>query len=155
VASESSGKRTRGPNKQAPWVRNPDDGLSVLRLALDLGDPLQRGRLEQMFGAAFSVRRAVQQCARKRARAYWAATHERARDPSAVRSRVGLSRKELEREASRCLNEAPHLRQYVTKALAQHLADDVWNAMELNLWRTPRAVVTACLVPAAGTNSRD
>ena len=38
----SSGKRTRGPNKQTPWVRKPDDGLSVLRLALDTPDRVDR-----------------------------------------------------------------------------------------------------------------
>lgn len=135
MARDSSDARRRGPNKQAPWVRNPDDGLSVLRLALDTKDPVQRRRIEQMFRAGFSVRRAVQQCARDRARAYWAAHHERASDPSGVRTRLGLSRKALEQEAFRCLNEAPHLRQFVTKALAQHLGDDVWNAFERHLFK--------------------
>ena len=135
MVSESSGKRTRGPNKHTPWVRNPDDGLSVLRLAVDVGDPVQRRRVEQMFSTGFSIRRAVQQCARNRARAYWAAPHERARDPSAVRTRLGLSRKAFEQEAFRCLDEAPHLRQFATKALAQHLADDVWTAFERHLFK--------------------
>ena len=40
----SSGKRTRGPNKQTPWARRPEDGTSVLRLALDTSDPVQRAR---------------------------------------------------------------------------------------------------------------
>jgi hypothetical protein len=43
----SSGKRTRGPNKQTPWSRNPDDGLAVLRLALDVSEPQRWQRLVQ------------------------------------------------------------------------------------------------------------
>src|SRR5213075_2378072 len=57
--------------------------MSVLRLALDTSDPVQCARIEAMFRAAYSVRRAVQRDARDRARAYWAAPHERARDPAA------------------------------------------------------------------------
>src|SRR5687767_13032211 len=88
-----------------------------------------------MFSASFVVQRAVQRCARDRALAYWAASHERSRDPSAVRTRLGLSRDALEDEAFRCLDEAPHLRHFVTKALAQHLADSVWSAFERHLFK--------------------
>src|SRR5690349_6512585 len=116
-------KRTRGPNKQAPWTRSPDDGLSVLRLPLDIGDPVQRGRLEAMFSAAFSIRRALQGDARARTRAYRA---DRTGDPAGVRERVGLSRSGLEHAAYAHLNAAPHLRRWVTKALSMHLADSVW-----------------------------
>jgi hypothetical protein len=42
-------KRTRGPNKRAPWARKPEDGVSVLRIALDTSDPVQRARIEGMF----------------------------------------------------------------------------------------------------------
>jgi hypothetical protein len=91
VASTKEGKRTRGPNKQRPWARSPEDGLSVLRLALDMSDPASRRRVEDMFSAAFSICRAVQRDARSRARAYRAAHHERARDPAATRERLGLS----------------------------------------------------------------
>jgi len=116
-------------------MRRPEDGLSVLRLPLDTRDPLQRARLEAMFSAAYSVRRAVQRDARDRTRAYWAATHERARDPAAVRDRLGLSRKGLEHAAYGHVDAAPQLRQYVTKALAMHLADGVWSATERHLFR--------------------
>src|SRR4051812_21386727 len=51
----SSGKRTRGPNKQAPWSRQADDGVSVLRLALDFSDPVQRTRIETIFQDAYSL----------------------------------------------------------------------------------------------------
>jgi hypothetical protein len=135
VASTSLGKRTRGPNKQRPWARSPADGLSVLRLSLDTSDPVQRQRVEQMFSAAFSVRRAVQRDARDRVRAYRAAYHERQRDPAAVRGRLGLSRESLERAAYAHLDAAPHLRRHVTKALAMHLADSVWSATERHLFR--------------------
>lgn len=134
----SSGKRTRGPNKQTPWSRKSDDGMSVLRLALDVSDPAQRSRIELMFGAAYSLRRALQRGARSRCRAYWAAIHERARDPAATRERLGLSRKAFERAASEHVDRAPHLRRLVTKALALHLADSVWTATERHLFRDAR-----------------
>ena len=131
----SSEKRTRGPNKQKPWARTPEDGLSVLRLALDTHDPLQRSRLESMFGGAYQVRRALQRDAQDRSRAYWAARHERERDPAAVRARLNLSRFEFGHAAKSHLDAAPHLRRYVTKALALHLADSVWTAIERHLFR--------------------
>lgn len=132
---ESFGKRTRGPNRLTPWSRNPDDGVSVLRLALDTHDPGQRGRLEAMFSAAYKLRRAVQRQARNACRAYWAATHERANDPATVRNRLGLSRTALEHAAYRHLDAAPHLRRHVTKALAMHVADSVWTGVERHLFR--------------------
>jgi transposase len=135
VASSPSLKRTRGPNKRPPWKRRPEDGLSVLRLPLEVTDPVQRARVEAMFDGAFSVRRAVQRRARKRARAYWSATSERARDPAASRERLGLSREAFERHAREQLDAAPHLRRAVTKAQAMHLADSVWTAMERHLFR--------------------
>ena len=130
--------RTRGPNKQTPWARKPDDGVSVLRLALDTSDPVHRARIEAMFGAAHGIRRAVQRDARDRTRAYWAAPHERARDPASVRERLGLSRTGLEHAAYQHLDAAPHLRRFVTKALAMHLADGVWAATERHLFADAR-----------------
>lgn len=133
VASTGS-TRTRGPNKQRPWARRHEDGLSVLRLALDVADPVQRHRLASMFSAAYAIRRAVQRDARDRSRAYRAARHERQRDPGAVRARVGLSRPALEHAAYAHVDAAPHLRRFVTKALAMHLADSVWSATERHLF---------------------
>jgi hypothetical protein len=138
VASTLVPKRTRGPNQQTPWSRNPDDGVSVLRIALDTTDPVQRRRVDAMFSAAFSIRRAVQSDARHRARAYRAAPHERHRDPAAARTRLGLSRPSLERAAYEHLDAAPHLRRFVTKALAMHVADTVWTATERHLFRDAR-----------------
>ena len=134
----SSEKRTRGPNKQKPWVRDPAAGTSVLRLALDTSDPVQRRRIEAMFEGAYAVCRAVQEDGRHRSRAYWAATHERKDDPAATRERLGLSRDDFEDAAADHVNRAPHLRRFVTKALAQHLADAVWTAFERHLFRDAR-----------------
>jgi hypothetical protein len=106
----------------------------VLRLALDVSDPVQREHLASMFAAAHAVRRAVQRDVRSRTRAYWASHHERERDPAAVRARVGLSRTALEHAAYAHVDAAPHLRRFVTKALAMHLADGVWSATERHLF---------------------
>ena len=65
----SSEKRTRGPNKRKPWVRDPAAGASVLRLALDTSDPVQRARIEAMFEGAYAVHLAVQEDGRHRSRA--------------------------------------------------------------------------------------
>ena len=110
----------------------------MLRLALDTSDPMQRARIEAMFRAAYAVRRAVQRDARDRARAYRAARHERARDPAAVRERLGLSRSALEHAAYAHLDAAPHLRRFVTKALAMHIADGVWTQTERHLFADAR-----------------
>ena len=90
-----------------------------------------------MFLCAFEVRRALQHDARNRCDAYWAAKHERAKDsksPAAVRDRLGLSRDGLTQSAYGHLNAAPHLRRFVTKALAKHLASSVWSATERHLF---------------------
>jgi len=107
----------------------------VLRLSLDTSDPLERKRLERVFAAAFSMRRALQRDARSRLDAYWAAFREREqKGPQAVRERLGLSKKALERAAYRHLDRAPHLRAHITKAVAMHLADSVWVPIERNLF---------------------
>src|SRR5437870_9102055 len=135
---ESSGKRTRGPNRSTPWSRARDAGdagVSVLRLALDTSDPLQRSRVESMFASAYQIQRALKRGARASAKAYWAAHHERAADPAAARDRLGLSRSAFEHAAYAHLDAAPHLRRFVTKALAMHLADAVWTGTERHLFR--------------------
>ncbi|MBA2542230.1 MAG: transposase, partial [Deltaproteobacteria bacterium] len=132
----SSEKRTRGPNRGAAWARNPEAGMSVLRLALDTSDPLQRARVEAMYQGAYQVKRASQRQAKNACRAFWAACHERdEKSPASVRERVGLSRTSLEHAAYGHLDAAPHLRRHVTKALAMHLADGVWTAVERHLFR--------------------
>ncbi|MGC3999611.1 MAG: zinc ribbon domain-containing protein [Anaeromyxobacter sp.] len=130
----ASAKPTRGPNRQRPWSRRPEDGLSVLRLALDIHDPVQRRRLEGIFSGAYQLRRALQRTARDRVRAYWAAGDARARSASETRTRLGLTREALEQTAYAHLDAAPHLRRNVTKALAMHLADSVWTSVERHLF---------------------
>lgn len=107
----------------------------MLRLAVDTTDPVQRTRIEAMFSAGHSIRRAVQRDARDRCFAYRAARHERERGPADVRARLGLSRTALEHAAYDHLDAAPHVRRFVTKALAMHLADTVWSATERHLFR--------------------
>lgn len=106
----------------------------MLRLALDASDPLQRARVESMFECSYAIKRALQRDVRDRSRAYWAAPHERAKDPGALRARLGLSRTDLEYRAYAHLDGAPHLRRFVTKALAMHLADSVWTGAERHLF---------------------
>ncbi len=128
-------KRTRGPNRQTPWRRDPAAPVAVLRLALDVTDPLERGRLEEMFSACFSLRRALLHHARSCIAAYWAARHEReAKGAAVVRERLGLSRWAFEHAAYRHLDRAPHLRRRVTKALAMHIADSIWAVVERHLF---------------------
>ena len=128
-------KRTRGPNKKTPWTR-PSGVGAVLRLAIDVHDPIQRSLLEKMFSAGFAVRRAVQRDARNRAMAFHAARVERdERGADAVRERLGLSLESLERAAYAHLDGAPHLRRFTTKALAMHLADTVWPPLKRHLFR--------------------
>jgi hypothetical protein len=138
VEAETSPKRTRGPNKKPPWSRDPEGEVAVLRLALDTSDPLQRRRLEGVFEAAFSLRRALQRDVRSRLDAYESARNERARGADDVRRRLGLSREALERAAYRHLDRAPHLRVHATKAVAMHLADSVWAATERHLFPDAR-----------------
>jgi hypothetical protein len=109
--------------------------MSVVRLALDPSDPVQRRQLEAMFWTSYQLRRALQRQARDACRAYWAATHERRVDPAALRERFGLTRPALEHAAYAHLDAAPHLRRDVTKALAMHLADAVWTPIERHLFR--------------------
>ncbi|MEV6932864.1 hypothetical protein AB0M46_51395, partial [Dactylosporangium sp. NPDC051485] len=128
-----AGARRRGPNRAVPWRH--EGPVSVLRLPLDVHEPRVRQVLERVFGAAFAVRRAVQRDARARVDAFWAARCERAAaGPEAVRGRLGLSRSGLEHAAYRHLDGAPHLRRYLTKALAMHLADGVWEAADRHLF---------------------
>ena len=132
----SSGTRTRGPNKQKPWSRDPADGVSVLRLALDVSDPMQRSHVESLFECAYPLYRALRRDARDRCRAYGSARKERANtSPKEARERLGLSKVALEYRAYEHLNRAPHLRQFATKAIAMNLADAVWASTERHLFR--------------------
>src|SRR5262245_13434237 len=138
MGSMTTTKRTRGPNKQPPWVRDPEQGLAVLRLALVASDPVHRRRLESVFSASYAIYAAVQRDARHRVHAYKAAHRARGRDPAAALDRFGLSRDALEDAAFGHLNGAPHLRRFATKALSQSLANSVWAATKRHLFRDAR-----------------
>ncbi|MET7396154.1 hypothetical protein ABZS66_21995 [Dactylosporangium sp. NPDC005572] len=123
----------RGPNTAVPW--HWDGPVSVLRLPLDVHDPRVRRHVERVFAAAFAVRRAVQRDARSRVNAFWAAERERRRvGPARVRTRLGLTRAGLERASYRHVDGAPQLRCHLTKALAMHLADGVWETVNRHLF---------------------
>ncbi|MFF4574827.1 hypothetical protein [Streptomyces sp. NPDC001410] len=128
-------RRLRGKNKAPKWTK-PDDGtVSVMVLPLAVTDPADLTRLEKLFGVMWSIKRAVQRDARAKVDAYWAAEHERHRDGAkAVRQRLGLSREALERCAYRHLEDAGHLKHHATKALAVHIADEVWNGVSRHLF---------------------
>ncbi|WP_327001410.1 transposase [Dactylosporangium sp. NBC_01737] len=127
------GPRRRGPKVAAAW--RYDGPLSVLRLPLDVSDPQSRRQLERVFATAFSVRRAVQRDARARLAAFRAAIHERAAvGAAAVRDRVGLTPAGLQYAAYRHVDAAAHVRRYLTKAMAMHLADGVWQAVDRHLF---------------------
>ncbi|TMR90912.1 hypothetical protein [Nonomuraea basaltis] len=132
--SEPGGRRFRGKNKKPAWRRDPDQPVSVIRLALCADDPAVRARLEQLFSASWSLKRALQRDARDRVDAYWAAPHRRAADAKAWRERLGLSRAGLERAGSAHLDAAGHLKHHLTKALALHQADEVWAGVERHLF---------------------
>src|SRR5258706_1997266 len=116
-----------------PW--RYDGPVSVLRLPVDVHDPGVRRHVERVFAAAFSLRRAVQRDARARLAAYRAAHRVRAAvGPAAVRDRLGLTRTGLEQAAYRHLDRARDVRRYLTKALAMHSADAVWQSVDRHLF---------------------
>ncbi|MEU6088855.1 transposase [Streptomyces sp. NPDC047085] len=128
-------RKFRGKNKAPKWTRPANGIVSVMVLPLTVTDPADLDRLEKLFGAIWSIKRAVQRDARARVNAYWAARRERDRDGmKAVRQRLGLSREALERCAYRHLENAGHLKHHATKALAMHIADEVWNGVSRHLF---------------------
>ncbi len=130
-------KRTRGRTRaeSGNWRRGKDDPTAVIKLELDLsGDPRTRARLESMQEAAFRLRRALQHDAANRCAAYWRHSDSRKDDPKAVRERLGLTRKGLETAAKRHIEDSGWLRDHLTKALGQHIADEVWNTVDRHLF---------------------
>jgi hypothetical protein len=101
--------RRRGKSK-APNFKYTGP-VSVICLELDVADERTRRRVERHWGAVFRLRRALHRDARARCRAYWAAHHERERDPSAVRDRLGLSRKGIEASAKRHIEGSGWMRE--------------------------------------------
>ncbi|KND26432.1 zinc ribbon domain-containing protein [Streptomyces acidiscabies] len=128
-------RKFRGKNKAPKWTK-PDDGtVSVMVLPLAVTDPADLARVEKPFGAMGSMKRAVQRDARARVDAYWSAFHERnEQGAKAVRQRLGLSREALERSAYKHLEGSGHLKHHASKALAMHMADEVWNGVQRHLF---------------------
>jgi hypothetical protein len=108
--------------------------VSVIRLELDLTDDRVRRRVERQWEAVFRLRRALQRDAAARCRAYWAAHHERAADPKAVRARLGLSRKGIEAAAKTHIEASGWMRDHLTKAVGLHVADEVWETIDRHLF---------------------
>ncbi len=108
--------------------------VSVIRLEFDARDPRVRRRLQRQWDAVFRLRRALQRDAADRCRAYWAAHHERQRDPKALRERLGLTRKALEATAKAHIEASGWMRDHLTKAIGVHVADDVWETVDRHLF---------------------
>jgi hypothetical protein len=124
--------RRRGKSK-APNFRY-DGPVSVVRLELDVSDPVVRRRVERQWEAVFRLRRAVQRDAEHRCHAYWAAHHERAADAKGLRERLGLSRKGLEAAAKNHIEASGWMRDHLTKAVGLHVADEVWETVDRHLF---------------------
>ena len=108
--------------------------MSVICLELDVSDPMVRRRVQRQWAAVFRLRRALQRDAAARCRAYWAARHERGRDPKALRARLGLSRKGIEAAAKTHIEASGWMRDHLTKAAGLHVADEVWETIDRHLF---------------------
>jgi len=124
--------RRRGKSK-APNFRY-DGPVSVIRLQLDASDDSMRQRLEKHWEAVFRLRRALQRDAADRCRAYWAARHERKRDPKKLRERLGLTRKGLEAAAKNHIDASGWMGDHLTKATGLHVAAEVWETVDRHLF---------------------
>jgi hypothetical protein len=124
--------RRRGKSK-APNFKY-DGPVSVIRLELDASDPMVRRRLQRQWDAVFRLRRALQRDAADRCCAYWAAHHERQRDPKALRERLGLTRKGIEAAAKAHIEASGWMRDHLTKAIGLHVADEVWETIDRHLF---------------------
>ncbi|TDC86841.1 transposase [Actinomadura sp. 7K507] len=133
--AQAAGRRFRGRNKAPAWRRPADGPVTVVRLRL-VPDPAARHRLEQLFEAAWSLKRALRRDGRARALAYRAGHRPRSTPQEAKqwRVRLGLSRDALERAGYRHLDASGHLRHHLSKAVAMHIADEVWCGLERHLF---------------------
>ncbi|GAA4253186.1 zinc ribbon domain-containing protein [Dactylosporangium darangshiense] len=128
-------RRTRGKSKVRNWRREEHAPVAVIRLEVDASAPATRNRVEGLFTAVHALRRAVQRQARDRVAAYWAAHRLREQvGPARARQRFGLSRKALEGAAAEHVERSGWLRHHLTKALAMHLADEVWATCDRHLF---------------------
>jgi hypothetical protein len=125
-------RRRRGKSKGPNFTY--EGPVSVIRLELDACDDSMRRRLEKHWEAVFGLRRALQRDAADRCRAYWAARHERKRDPNKLRQRLGLTRKGLEAAAKNHIDASGWMGDHLTKATGLHVADEVWQTVDRHLF---------------------
>jgi hypothetical protein len=124
--------RRRGPSKAPNFSYSGP--VSVIRLELDASDDRIRRRLERHWSAVFRLRRALQRDAAARCRAFWVALHERAADPTALRARLGLTRKGIEAAAKSHIEASGWMRDHLTKAIGLHVADEIWETVDRHLF---------------------
>ncbi|HTF54490.1 MAG TPA: hypothetical protein VK735_44210, partial [Pseudonocardia sp.] len=132
ISGDAKVARRRGKSKAPNFTY--DGPVSVIRLELDVSDPVVRQRLERQWVAAFRLRRALQRDAAARCRAYWAAHRERNADPKALRERLGLSRKGMAAAAKKHVEASGWMRDHLTKAVGLHVADEVWQTVDRHLF---------------------
>ncbi len=132
ISGDVVGPRRRGKSKATNFKYGGP--VSVIRLELDVSDPVVRRRLERQWAAVFRLRRAVQRDAAARCRAYWAAHQERRADPKGLRERLGLSRKGFEAAAKSHIEASGWMRDHFTKAVGLHVADEVWETVDRHLF---------------------
>ena len=132
TGGDAVGPRRRGKSKAPNFTY--DGPVSVIRLELDVSDPMVLGRLQRHWETVFRLRRALQHDAAARCRAYWAANHQRAADPKVVRERLGLTRRGIEAAAKRHIEASGWMRDHLTKAVGLHVADEVWETVDRHLF---------------------
>src|SRR5262249_30082101 len=81
------------------WQR--PEQVSVIPLTLVVAGDRQRRRLQQLFAAMHSIKRALQRDVRKRLHAYWASPRRLQQDAAEWRQQLGLTKEDLERQAYR------------------------------------------------------
>jgi hypothetical protein len=126
AAAAGPARRFRGKNKGERWKRGEDTELAVIRLPLDVHNLEDLHRLEQLYSAMWSLKRALQRDARAAVDAYWAGDVRREVDAKAWRQTLGLSREGMERRGYRHTEASRHLAHHVTKALVMHQADEAF-----------------------------
>ncbi|MGI5133310.1 zinc ribbon domain-containing protein [Streptomyces sp. CA-106110] len=133
-ACDVSARRFRGKNKGKRWTRGEGTGLAVIRLPLEVRGLEGQLRVEQLYWAMWSVKRALQRDARAAVDAYWAGDVRRDVDAKGWRVELGLSRAGMERRGYRHMERSRHLGRHVTKALVMHQADEVWEGVSRHLF---------------------
>ena len=106
----------------------------MIRLPLVVPGDRERVRLHQLFAASYCLKRALQRDVGGRLRACWSGAGRLRGDAAGWREELGLSREQLERRAYRHLERSGWLLGHLSKALAMHLADQVWSGVERHLF---------------------